>query len=47
MWKVELKFFERWIEIAYGPTRDDCEWAVAKWKMENNMTGDPFRYSKM
>lgn len=25
------------------PTRADAEWAVAKWRQENDCRGDPFR----
>lgn len=42
---VEMYFDGRWIMLVREPLRrDDAEWLVGRWKRENKMSGDPFRY---
>jgi hypothetical protein len=44
---IEVCFNGLWLKIA-GPfkTRDDAEWALARWKEENQCYGGPFRIVK-
>ena len=44
MWSIQILWADVWVTVQRGfKSRDDAEWATARWKMKNNCTGDPFR----
>lgn len=44
MWSIQILWAGTWVTVQEGfQSRNDAEWAAAKWKAENDCTGDPFR----
>lgn len=44
MWEIQIDWNGCWITVETGfKSRDDAEWATAKWKHHNDCRGDPFR----
>lgn len=44
MWAIQIQFNGTWVTLQSGfATRDEAEWATAKWKQSNECYGDPFQ----